>query len=340
MNWKTGWHLLFVALLLIVVGCTAQEGAPASTQPSTNSSPQSAQQPSASFPAKDITLIVPYAPGGSTDNFARVIAAEVSNNLPNNVQIIVENREGGSSAVGLTHLYNAEPDGYTVAIVLETGVAILPHTTELQYEWDKFTFLLSLAAVPNIMYVKADAPWANMEEWVEDVKNNPGTFKYAIAGVGTVAHLIMEEIGYKLGLEMVAVPYDSGGRNMQALYSGEVDGAIGAPPHLDPAVNRILFDTAPERDKLLDAPVLSEVLGPGIGHKSWMGLIAPPGLPDDIAQILHDAFRKTLEDPAMIEKLNQMGTPPLYAGPEQFKEMIQERNEINPEILKNIGMLK
>ncbi|MFD1780188.1 Bug family tripartite tricarboxylate transporter substrate binding protein [Fredinandcohnia salidurans] len=328
---KKRWFMLAVALIFVLlVGCSKSEETKTSDE---------GKKEDDSFPEKPITLIVPYDTGGSTDTSARVLAEAASKHLPNQVSIVVENKPGGSSTVGLTQLFNAEPDGYTVAVTMETGVAIKTHTDELQYEWDSFEEVLRLVSAPQLLIIREDAPWQDFGEWLEYVKANPGKFKYAHSGVGSIGHLAMEELASKTGIEIVGIPYSGGGPSMQALLSGEVDGAIGNPYQVDDTINRILIDTGAEKSELFEAQILKDY-GIDSGNTPWIGLLATPGVPESRLDIIHQAFKKALEDPEVKAKLTDLGLAPYYADSDEFREVIKDRYDKNKVILEAIGAIK
>lgn len=334
--------ILLVVFLLVLAGCsgnTSPQQNPSDTSGGTNAASAVNEEVKSNFPEKNITLIAPYAPGGGTDRVSRILAETVSKYLPNNVKVIVENKEGGSSTIGLTYLYNAKPDGYTLAITMETGVAIKTLTDKLDYEWDSFTEIMTLTNGAQFLVVKKDAPWNTAEEWMQYVKDNPGKFRIGHGGVGSIGHLAIEEVKAKAGLEFVTVPYNGTGPILQALLAGDVEAGILAASQVDAELTKPLFNIGTQRTEGFDVPVLSE-LGLDVGSDSWIGLIAPPGLPEYEFQVIHDAFKKALEDPEVIEKLMEGYSEPFYSGPEQFRKLIEERYNINEEIMKNIGMIQ
>lgn len=340
---KKAFSLLFcVFFLLALVACSDSNSSNETTSVSSNKEENTAdsdgKEGNKNFPEKNITLIAPYEPGGGTDRNSRILAEAISKNLPNNVKMIVENRPGGSSTVGLTYLHNSKPDGYTLSVAMETGLAIKPHTDDLAYEWDSFTEIATLVSGPQLFVVKKDAPWNTAEEWLEYVKNNPGKFRAGIAGVGSIGHIALEEAKFKAGLDMITVPYNGTGPTVQGLLAGDVDGTIVATSQVDLELMKVLFNIASERAEDFDAPTLKE-LGLDTASDSWIGLIAPPGLPEYELQVIHDAFKKALEDPEVIEKITAGGSQPFYNGPEEFQKIIEERYNTNKEILKNIGMI-
>lgn len=333
---KKAFSLIVAFLLLVLVACS---GNTTSNEATSSSKSTDNNEETSNFPEKNITLIAPYEPGGGTDRNARILAEAISAKLPNNIKMIVENRPGGSSTVGLTYLHNAKPDGYTLSVAMETGLAIKTHTDKLDYNWDSFTEIATLVSGPQLFVVEKDAPWDTAEEWLEYVKNNPGKFRAGIAGIGSIGHLALEEVKYKAGMEMITVPYNGTGPTVQALLAGDVDGTIVASSQVDLELMKVLFNIASERAEDIDAPTLNE-LGLDVASDSWIGLIAPPGLPEYETQFLHDAFKEALEDPSVLEKITAGGSRPFYNGPEEFKKIIEERYTMNEQIMKNNGMLE
>ncbi|TQR17881.1 Bug family tripartite tricarboxylate transporter substrate binding protein [Psychrobacillus soli] len=328
---KTSFMLLMALFLVLMAGCSSS-----SVKGSTK---ESTVEEKDNFPEETIRIIVPYDTGGSTDTSTRILAEAVSKYLPNNVTVFVDNKPGGASTVGLTQVFNAKPDGYTLGITMETGLAIKTHTEQLQYEWDSFEEISRLVASPQLLIIRKDAPWADFEEWLAYVKENPGKYKYAHSGVGSIGHLAMEELIAKTGIDIIGVPYSGGGPSMQALLSGEVEGTIGNPYQVDDKLNRILIDTAAEKSELYEAPIFKDY-GIEIGNTPWIGLIATPGVPENRIEIINQAFKKALEDPETKEKLVKLGLAPYYAGPEEFRETIKERYDKNKVILENINAIK
>lgn len=336
--------ILFMMLLMLtltIAGCSSsnQKVAENATEGSQKQQNEPKENESSKFPEKPITLISPYAPGGSTDTTARIVAQGAMKFLPNNQEIVIENVPGGGSTIGVTQTFKSKPDGYTIGIVTDTALAIKQHEMKLPYSYDGFDEIMRMVAIPQILFVKKDAPWNTFDEWFEYVKANPGNFKYSVAGSGTIGHLAMEELDEKAGVDTVAVPYDGGGPAMQALLGGHVEGSITFGGNGDLEQVKMLVNTATERSNLFDVQTLMEA-GIDSGNDPYVGLVAPPGTPKEIITIIHDAFKKALEDPETIENLNKQGLEPYYAGPEEFEEHISKTYKSYGEIMEKIGLKK
>lgn len=322
----------FLIVLVLLFGCSnggSNDG-------------ESAEASNSNFPDKPIELIVPYAPGGSTDATARVIAKEISNHLPNEETLVVNNVPGGSSTIGISRLYNSEPDGYTIGLVMATGLGIKLHDTELDYNWDSFTELTTLASAPQVLFVDNEAPWDTFEEWLDYVKENPGDFKYSVPGNGTSSHLMMEYLQETLDLDIVPVAYDGGGPSIQALLSGEVGGSVGFAGNGDPSQMKMLVNLSSTESSLYDVPTLADVgYAPEDGSDlvHFIGVVAPPGLDEEKKEILIKAFHETLKDPEVMEQLERQGVESFVSSEEEFKKLIKDSYDSYGDLMKRIGLV-
>src|SRR5690625_3069465 len=176
----------FMLIAVLIVGACSQSDSAKSTQQDTTS------EASVDYPTQEIEWIIPFPPGGTTDTSARILAKEMSKHLPNEPEIVVVNKEGGNSTIGLTEVYNADPDGYTIGTTTAAPLLIEPLEGNTSYSYDDFQPVAQLIHLPQFFLVSADSPWTNFEEWLEYVKQNPGELKYALAGVGNPPHLATE----------------------------------------------------------------------------------------------------------------------------------------------------
>ncbi|WP_109474680.1 Bug family tripartite tricarboxylate transporter substrate binding protein [Ornithinimicrobium cavernae] len=291
----------------------------------------------ADFPSQNITLYVPYAPGGATDRTSRILAEAVEGHLPGESSIVVENRAGGGSVVGLSALWNAKPDGYTIGVTMETGVATKPNTEQVTYEYAGFEEIALLVQSPQILIVAADAPWADFDEWVEYVRANPGKYKYGHSGIGSIGHLTMEALSAELDLDIVGVPFGGGGESKQALLSGQTEGDIGSTADIDPSLNRGLVNLGETIPGTEDIPVLAD-FGVSTGVVPWIGLLAPPETPEPVVDALNAAFKSALEDPATVEKLEALDLAPYYHDGDEFEAIIEQRYEEIGAITDELGL--
>ncbi|ALS20416.1 MULTISPECIES: Bug family tripartite tricarboxylate transporter substrate binding protein [Paenibacillus] len=342
---KTILSALSVAALAgsLLAGCGTGASSTQGTDPAPAASNNTAEAPKSKFPEKPIQLVVPYAAGGGTDITARTLANAVSKYLPNKGTVVVENKPGASGTIGLTGLTQAKPDGYMISMATIGNLSIQPNYGKTPYSFDSFEPILIANSVPHVLVVKADAPWKTIDEWFDYVKNNPNAFTYSTPGVGNTQHLNLEAVALKDNLKLKHVPYDGAAPAITALLGGHVKGAVvqvhEAKPQVDSGELRILANIGTTKsDAIPDAPLLAE--RGYTGYNAWTGIVAPKGTPKEVVTILHDAFKKALEDPEVIEDFKKIGISPAYSGPEDFKKIAEETYKSTGDVAKKIGLIK
>jgi tripartite-type tricarboxylate transporter receptor subunit TctC len=324
---------------LAVVGFAAMLAAGCS-----NSKASTDEKSAASFPERDIEIIVPYAPGGTTDTASRALSSVISEYLPNDYNVNVVNKEGGAGVIGTTEVFNAKADGYKIGMTTVGPMTIKPHTDNTAYSPETVKPIMQVVATPNVLVVKKDAPWQTYEEWLEYVKANPGKFTYSTTGAGLTQHITMEAFSAETGAELKHVPYEGGAPALAALLGGHVQGAViqtvEAMPQIESGEIRALVNTGSFKSEgLEDVPLLTEK-GVDVASDVWTGLIAPPDTPEDVVKVLHDSFKKALEDQKVIDTFAKLGVEPSYASPEEFAEIMKRDYDLNEEVLKAAGIIK
>lgn len=293
-----------------------------------------------SYPSRAIEIITPFGPGGSTDTAARLFASVLGKYLPNQVDVVVLNKPGGSTTIGMTATMNAEPDGYTVALTSNSPVTIQPHFGTAEYSYDSFAPIIKLVDIPQVLLVRKDSEWKSFDEWLAYAKENPGTFTYATPGNGSISDLAMAVLNEAAGVDTRAIPYDSGGRAMAAMLGGNVGGVATFQGNADPELTRPLVNFSQNAStKHPDVPTLGDA---GIkAHKNaFSGIVAPKGVPADRIQILHDAFKKALEDPKVKEALAKQSFEVAYEGPEDYAATLKADFDQNGELLRRANLIE
>lgn len=296
------------------------------------------------FPKKTIQMTVPFATGGTTDIAARALAGVVSKYLPNGQSVVVVNKPGSGGAIGMTEIFKAAPDGYTIGMATVGPMTIVPHYGKVAYSIDGFKAVMRVVATPNILVVKKDAPWNTFEEWFDYVKKNPDKFTYGTSGAGLTQHITMESFNVATGVKTKHVPFEGGAPALTALLGGHVQGALvqstEAKPHIDSGAMKALVNTgATKIEAFKDVPTLKDK-GIDVAADVWNGIVVPKDVPDSVVKILHDAFKKALEDPAVVEQFKKIGIDPAYAGPQEFQKIIENDFKKNGEVLKASGLIK
>ncbi|WP_248923866.1 Bug family tripartite tricarboxylate transporter substrate binding protein [Paenibacillus hamazuiensis] len=330
----------FITMIFALLLTACAQGAPQAQKNQKNAGARS----DADFPTKPITLIVPYAAGGGTDQIARILEKVLKKYMPNGQNIVVENKTGGAGTVGTAEVFQAKPDGYKLALVAGGPLSVQPHYGNIPFSHDSFQPVIRIASSPLLLAVKADAPWKTFDEWFDYVKKNPGKFTYSSAGAGNPGHIAVEAFNNATGAQTKNVPFDSSSQAFTALLGGHVQGASAASQEikgqLDSGNIRLIANLGSSKgDFYKDVPTLKDK-GINAASDIYFGIIAPKGLPKDILAILHDAFKKAMEDPEAIQLFNAAGIELNYAGSDEFQKIITESYNLNGQILKKIGLVK
>lgn len=279
------------------------------------------------YPSRPIRLIVPYAPGGTTDIMARALQVPMHEFLGQ--QVVADNKPGAAGAIGMKDAANATPDGYTVVFINNGLVATTP-ILQKDAGYDGIRSFVPIGMVsssPMLVVVNGELPVDDLKGFVEYVRKNPGRLEYASAGPGSFGHLSTELFLRSANLQMVHVPYKGQAPTLQAVLTGEVKLLITSP---SAAMNNYI---ASGRIKLLavgtsrpsslypKTPLVSSVL-PGYEAESWFALLAPAGTPADVVATLNTALNKSLALPDVRERLQSFGMEPVSSTPEELRDRI------------------
>ncbi|KQO25282.1 LacI family transcriptional regulator [Acidovorax sp. Leaf76] len=283
----------------------------------------------AAFPEGPITIVVPYAPGGAADAVARVLATRLGARL--GTSVIVDNKAGASGTIGASYVAKANADGYTV-LYDATPYSINPHLfPKMPYAANALQPLSLVLLAPNVLIVKADSPLKNINDLVARAKAAPGKLNFASGGSGTVQRLAAELMRQQLNLDMVHVPYKSGGPAITDVMAGQVDfmfGTVAATyPHVSGGKLRALAVSAPERSKRLpDVPTVAETVIPGYEAYEWNGLFLPAGTPEPIAAKLREAVQEVMKEDELKQRLADMGAQPVGSTPAEFAAFLKKED--------------
>ena len=296
----------------------------------------------ADFPTRPVTLICPWPPGGSTDVQMRSLAEATQKFLGQ--PVVIENKPGGSGTVGpATMVAAAKPDGYTIA-QLPITVFRMPHM--MKATWDPmkdFSYIIHVTGYTFGVVVKADSPWKTWKEFMAHAKANPGKVTYATPGAGTTLHITMEQIALKEGIKWTQLPMKGGAETTPAVLGGHVNAtadSTGWGPQVDAGALRLLVTWGNARTKRWpNVPTLKE-LGYGIVSNSPFGFAGPKGMDPKIVKILHDAFRKGMEDPAYLKRLESLDMEPFYMNGEDYAKYAREQYEEAKVIVEKLGLAK
>ena len=275
------------------------------------------------WPAKPVTLLVPFPPGGSTDMIARTLAPKLQEKLGGT--FIVTNLAGAGGTVGAAAAKRAAPDGYTVFVSSLGPFVIGPHLIKgVAYDALKdFDYITVAVQAPNVLAVPANSPHKSLADVLAFHKANPGRMSFASAGNGTSDHLTAELFWQETKTTGLHIPYKGGAPAMSDLLGGQVDASFmninTGLTHIKAGKLRALAITSAKRSPLLpDVPTMDELGLKAVTVYSWQAFAAPKGLPADIKAKLHDALVAGLNDPTVKPKLLELGFEIVGNTPEQF----------------------
>ncbi|MBC7380604.1 MAG: tripartite tricarboxylate transporter substrate binding protein [Burkholderiaceae bacterium] len=284
------------------------------------------------WPAKSVRLVVPFAPGGTTDLLARAISIELSKAFGQ--QFIVDNRAGAGGNIGADIVAKSAPDGYTL-LMGTVGTQSINKWLYTKMPFDPqrdFTPITLVAGVPNVMVVNAEKAKAqginNVKDFIRVAKANPGKFNMASSGNGTSIHLAGELFKSMTGTYMTHIPFSGSGPALLSLSSGDMDVMFDNLPSSIQLIKagrlKALAVTSAERSAALpDVPTVAEAAGlKGFEATSWFGLLGPAGLPSDITNRIQQEVAKSMTAPAFKEKLLAQGAIPSGNTPAQFAQLI------------------
>ena len=295
------------------------------------------------YPNKPITLLVPFAPGGSSDLLSRLVAQKMTEAWKQ--QVIVENKPGGAGNIAMEAAQRAKPDGYTLILGHVGTLAVNPSMfPKLPYDPVKGFIPVSLiATVPNILAVNPEVPAKTFKEFVELVKKKPGTIYYGSAGNGSAGHLAMEYLKQTAGLDMPHVPYKGTGPMITDLLAGQTQatftGALPLVPHIKAGKLRALAVGSGKRIAALpDVPTVAESGFKDFETSQWYGIMAPAGTPEPIVAKLNAEINRILKLPDVVERLTADGSLPQGSTSKEFATFIQGEAKRWGVVVKTAGI--
>jgi tripartite-type tricarboxylate transporter receptor subunit TctC len=280
------------------------------------------------YPNKPIKLIIPFAPGGTTDIVGRIMAAKLSPILGQ--PVIVENRAGAGGSIGAGELVKAAPDGYTIGMgsVSTMGTNIVAYKNNKLDPITQFTHITNLASVPGIIFVNKNFPQKDFKSLVAELKANPGKYSYASSGAGAVGHLAMELFLVETGTDAQHIAYKGAGPAVTDVLAGNVpimwDNLSSSLAQIK-AGNFVPIGLAfPKRiPQLPNVPTFAELGLKNYEADTWFGFVGPANLPKDVVKKIYDASMQVLKDPDTIKKFEENGAFVIGNTPEQFTEQIK-----------------
>ncbi|OWT71615.1 MULTISPECIES: tripartite tricarboxylate transporter substrate binding protein BugE [unclassified Achromobacter] len=292
------------------------------------------------YPEHAIRVIVPFAPGGSTDIIARLVTQRMSQELGQ--PLVVENKGGAGGAIGAAEGAKAAPDGYVLSIATVSTMAVNPacRPNDLPYDPIKdFQPVTNFANTANVVSINPKFPAKDFKEFVEVLKKNPDKYSYGSSGTCGVLHLMGESFKMATGTKIVHVPYKGSGPALADAVGGQVeilfDNLPSSMPQIQAGKLKAMAVAWPQRiPNMKDVPTFAEVGFPVLNQPVWYGLLAPKGTPMEIVNKLRDAAVIALKDPKVIKALDEQGSSPSGNTPEEFAKEIQQQFDWAKDVVK------
>lgn len=298
----------------------------------------------ADYPSKPVRLIVGFAPGGSTDIVARIVAQRLSERLGQNV--VVDNRAGAGGTIGADTAAKAAPDGYTLTLGTTSTHAIAAGAySKLPYDpVADFTQVSLVAITPYLLVVNPQVKASNLAEFIALAKAQPGKLNYASAGNGTATHLAMEMLKDSAGIDLVHIPYKGNAPADLAIVSGEVQAVFGSMPALlqntkAGKVRPLSVGTAARSPALPDVPTVAEQGYTGFEAALWLGIMGPANMPRPVVDRLHKEIVAIVATPEFKASMDANGAEPVSSkSPAEFRDMLRGQVSKYVKITKAIGI--
>ena len=290
------------------------------------------------YPTKPVRLIVPFAPGGTTDLVARFVAEKI--NAPLGQTMLIENKAGGGGSIGALEVKRAQPDGYVIGMATVSTTAANPAiNAKIGYDpVADFTPIINIAATPNVIAVNPSFPARDYKTFLDVLKKNPGKYSFASSGAGGIGHMQMELFKSLSGTFIIHIPYRGAGPALNDVVAGQVpiifDNLPSALQFIKDGRLIPIVVAAPQRlTQLPNVPTFKEVGLEPVNRMAYYGILGPKGMSKDVVDKISAATKKSLEDPGVKKRIEDTGSIIVANTPEQFAAQIAAEYEIYKKVV-------
>ena len=293
------------------------------------------------YPNKPVKLVVTYPPGGSSDLMARVFGAKLSELWGQ--QVIVESKPGAAGAIGTDYAAKQPPDGYSFMIANLGPAAVNPLLSSVPYNIDKdFIAVSQISQGPNVLVVRADAPYQSLKDIIDHGRANPGKLSYGTSGPGSVSHLSSEMLKNITKIQATEIPYKGGVDAVKDLLGGQIhfifSDTLPAMAHVRAGKLRALCITGTEKFELLPDQPSCQAAAPGLVAINWWGILVPAGTPRAVVTRLHDDWLKLAGDPDVKDGFAKLGVIAVASTPDEFRGFIRKEMDKYGKLIKEANI--
>ena len=292
------------------------------------------------YPTKPVRIIVPTAPGGGVDVLARLVGQKLGDRLGE--QFFIDNRPGAAGVIGTRTAATSAPDGYTLLMAPSSLAITAAIKKKLPYDLiHDLTPVMSVASTPYALIVNPALPVHSVQELIAYAKANPDKITYGTPGTGTTPHLAVEQFALEAGIKLTHIPFKGFAENMQSLLGGHtmaLSDSTGWAPHVDSGKARLLATYGSKRTKRW--PQVPTLLDAGYQtvSDSPYGFGGPKGMDPKVVKILHDAFRKAMDDPKVLAMLEKFDQPLIYMNGEDYTKFAKKTMAEEKPLIERLGM--
>lgn len=320
----------------VAAGCGGGQSSSGSSSAST-----SQKAAKANFPKKQLSIVVPYAPGGASDTVARIFAQELEKQLGK--PVVVSNKTGASGAVGLEAVKNSAPDGYTIAYmpVESTMISSLGFTDLTSND---FKFIGRVMTIPAAITVRKDAPWNTLEEFIQYAKANPEKIQVGNSGTGSIWQVAAASLEEAAGIKFTHVPFDGAAPAIAALMGGNIQAVAVSPAEVKSNVDagdfKVLAILGDKPSSVVPDVPTATSLGYKVAAMGWGGFAVPKDTPDDVVQILSDAADKAINTDNIKKLLKDRGFEFAYMSGKDMDAFAKDQLQMYQELIPKLGIVQ